>query len=331
MRSIFIAIALFALPIASKCQEDAAYIRVYIEKPELLYKNCVIVFSDSCTDGFDWCCDAIQFGGSLNSITTEIGITAYVFNCFPKITEDRIIPLNININPDTGLFIIGTDLTVGDMPSFVLLDAFVPGYHQMPYICQGPVSNERFSLLFEYPLSVDVNTGCGTGFVIIDNDEQSIDYELEFEGVVTQYPASTDTIFNLQNGDYTLSVYDSIVEQINFTVDAITIEAELTVPNTYLYIIDPYIVPVLNVYSPYTNVIWDFGDGTIFTGDLNPVHAYLQEGIYTLRVTIYSGECYRTIESIITIVPVPTGINEVSPTINKIKRSKWDLLGRQLR
>jgi PKD repeat protein len=178
---------------------------------------------------------------------------------------------------------------------------------------------------------VDVNTGCGSGFVILDDDESLSGYELEFDGVVTQYPASTDTIFNLQNGEYTLSVYDSIVEQINFTVDAITIEAELTVPNTYLYIIDPYIVPVLNVYSPYTNVIWDFGDGTIFTGDLNPVHAYLSEGIYTLRVTIYSGECYRTIESIITVVPVPTGIHEVPSKIKQIRNSRWDLLGRQIR
>jgi len=260
----------------SYAQSDAKYIRVYIEKPELLYKNCVIIFSESCTNGTDQCCDALHLQGSPNSITTTIGNTSYVFNCFPNLTEDKIIPLNINISPDTGVFIIGVDLSIGNLPPYALLDSQNPSYHQMPYICQGPVSNGRFSILFEYPLTVDVISGCELGYVIIDNDETSVSYELtDFYDPNISYilPPTTDTIFNLSNSDYLLTLNDSIIEEVQFSVANTVFNDELIVPYVLLPIQDPYIVPYLIVASPYDEISWNFGDGTpIIYNDVNPVH-----------------------------------------------------------
>ena len=285
-------------------QSDAKYIRVYIEKPELLYKNCVIIFSESCTDGLDWDYDAIQFGGPLNSITTTIGNTSYVFNCFSNITEDKIIPLNINISPDTGLFIIGLDLSVGNLVCR-LLDTQYPGYHQMPYICQGPVSNGRFSMFFEYPLTVDVVGGCEEGYVVINNDQSSAPYELTpYNDPTTYYelPPNTDTIFNLPNGDYLLTLNDTIFEQVQFGVSNTIFEDELVVPYTLLTIQDPYIIPYLIPAQSYDEISWDFGDGTpILYNDVNPVHGYTETGIFILKITITRDGCSKTIQEVITI------------------------------
>ena len=306
-------------------QSDSEYIRVYIEKPELLYKNCVIIFSDSCTDDVDWCCDAIQFGGPLNSITTTIGNTSYVFNCFPKITEDRIIPLNINISPDTGLFIIGIDLSVGNL-NCRLLDSQNPGYHQMPYICLGPVSNGRFSILFEYPLTVDVISGCEEGYVIINNDQSSASYELTPYNDPSIYyilPPNTDTIFNLTNGDYLLTLNDSIIEQVQFGVSNTIFNDELVVPYILLAIQDPYIIPYLIMASSYDEISWDFGDGTpILYDDINPVHAYTETGIFILKVTITRNGCSKTLEQTITVYN-PLGIQNIYPIIPSYKQSQY--------
>jgi hypothetical protein len=306
-------------------QSDAKYIRVYIEKPELLYKNCVIIFSESCTDGLDWDYDAIQFGGPLNSITTTIGNTSYVFNCFSNITEDKVIPLNINISPDTGLFIIGLDLSVGNLVCR-LLDTQYPGYHQMPYICQGPVSNGRFSMFFEYPLTVDVVGGCEEGYVIINNDQSSAPYELTpYNDPTTYYelPPNTDTIFNLPNGDYLLTLNDTIFEQTQFGVSNTIFEDALVVPYTLLAIQDPYIIPYLVPAQSYDEISWDFGDGTpILYNDVNPVHGYTETGIFILKVTIIRNGCSKTIQEVITIYN-PLSIQHIYPIIPNDKHTQY--------
>jgi hypothetical protein len=306
-------------------QSDVEYIKAYVEKPGLLYTSTFISFSDSCTEESDWLYDAPTIGGCEDCITTTIGNNSYYFNCFPKSTQDRIIPLNINISPDTGLFIIGVDLDFGDL-IYVLLDSQNPGYHQMPYICQGPVSNDRFSILFEYPLTVNVIGGCELGYVIIDNDETSVSYELtDYYDPTISYilPPTTDTIFNLSNGDYLLTLNDSIIEQIQFSVSNTIFNDELIVPYVLLPIQDPYIVPYLIVASPYDEISWNFGDGTpILYNDVNPVHGYTQEGIYTLELTIVRNGCSKTLQQMITIYN-PLGIQQIYPIIPSSKQNKY--------
>ena len=279
-------------------------VRVFLEKPELLYRGAIIYFSDTCTDGYDQFNDAILFGGTLNNIWTNIGTTAYVVNTFGPLTEDKIIPIDAYINPDTGLFIIGVDQTYGEVVSYILLDNQVPGYHGMPYICQGPVSNERFSIYFERPMLIETINDCDYGYVVIDNDEPSIGYTLiPNNDPNTSYnlPASTDTIFDLPSGDYTLCSNDVISEQITFAISNTTIDATLHIPYTTVYIGDSYITPILNIYSSYNDIYWDFGDGTTLYNDINRVHYYAQPGIYTLRAIVSEGQCSRIFESQIVV------------------------------
>jgi len=310
-------------------QSDDKYIRVYINKPNVWEgSSTIIIFSDSCTDGFDQCCDASTFFGlpCEDCITTNIGNTQYVFNCFPNLTEDKIIPLNINISPDTGTFVIGQDFIIGDIPQYRLLDTQNPGYHQMPYTCQGPVSNGRFSMFFEYPLTVDVVSGCEAGYVIINNDETSGSYEITSYNDPTIYyelPPNTDTIFNLPNGDYLLTLNDTIFEQVQFSVSNTIFDDELVVPYNLLTIQDPYIIPYLIPAQSYDEISWDFGDGTpILYNDVNPVHGYTETGIFILKITIIRNGCSKTIQEVITIYN-PLSIQHLYPTIHSDSQSQY--------
>jgi hypothetical protein len=196
----------------------------------------------------------------------------------------------------------------------------------MPYICLSPVSNGRFSILFEYPLTVDVISGCEVGYVIINNDETSVSYELtDFYDPNISYilPPTTDTIFNLSNSDYLLTLNDSIIEEVQFRVANTVFNDELIVPYVLLPIQDPYIVPYLVVESPYDEISWNFGDGTpIIYNDVNPVHGYTQAGIYTLELTITRNGCSKTLQQIITIYN-PLGIQQIYPIIPSYKQSQY--------
>lgn len=302
MKHLLLLTWLLLTNITSYCQGG---IRLYIQKPNsLLYKQTIIAFSDSTTDGVDNE-DVYMFGNTENAIFTKINNQPYSFNYLNYLNEDKIIPIYTNINPDTGMFVIGIDERYGDFIPVGLFDSVTNTVHNLetPYICQGPVYN-RFSLLFEKPISLEIVDGCDVGYVVVNNDTPEFGYVLQQEGTNnTMYISSdVDTLFDLTNGNYTLSLpYESIYESINFSINNTVIDASLNIPFTTVYLGDSYITPILNIYSPYTYVEWDFGDGVIFGNDLNPVHYYSQLGIYTLKVTITEGQCVKKFESQITV------------------------------
>jgi hypothetical protein len=196
----------------------------------------------------------------------------------------------------------------------------------MPYICQGPVSNGRFSVFFEYPLTVDVVGGCEEGYVIINNDQSSAPYELTpYNDPTTYYelPPNTDTIFNLPNGDYLLTLNDIIFEQVQFGVSNTIFDDELVVPYTLLAIQDSYIAPYLIPAQPYDEISWDFGDGTpILYNDVNPVHGYTETGIFILKLTITRNGCSKTIQEVITIYN-PLSVPHLYPIIPIDKQTQY--------
>jgi hypothetical protein len=293
-------LSVLVLLISTACYSQGG-IRLFFSKPNQFSKQTIIVFTDSTTDQADNCCDAPRLVGSDEGVWTYIGTAEYSINAFGYLTEDKLIPLGTSAFPDTGTFIIGVDLIIGDTLPFVLLDNIVPGYHTLPYTFQGPVSN-RFSLLFERPIQIETVNGCDEGYVVIDNDEPSTPYYLTNSSGQTLYlPTYTDTIYNLSSGNYTLSVYDSIPETVSFLVENTVIDAVLNIPYTTVYLGDSYVTPVLNIYSAYDYIEWDFGDGNFAQNDINPVHYYSQAGIYTLKAIVEFGECSKIFETQITV------------------------------
>lgn len=255
-------------------------VRVYIQKYDLLYRQTAIIFSETTTDDVDICCDAILFGGStLNYIWTYNGQTPYLINSFSPLIEDRIINLGSNFSPDTGSFIIGIDQVYGDTIPVKLIDSFVPGLHEMPYVCQAPVSNDRFKLYFEYPINIEAISGCGDGMLIIDNDNDSNYVLTILEDTVGIFPANTDTIFNLYSGSYNLNIMG---ENINypFTIDNYLTESFIQTSANNVWLNDSYIEFIFISDDPISGVDWNFGDGNFINNDYNPVHNYTQQKFY---------------------------------------------------
>jgi PKD repeat protein len=284
------------------CFSQTTGVRLFFQKPNQFNKQTIIAFSDTTTNGADNCCDALMLAGSAQGIWTYINGTKYTINTFAPLEVDNVIQLGTSASPDTGAFIIGVDQYIGDTLDVAILDELVPGIHSVPYSCQGPVSGDRFSLFVERPLSVEVVEGCEIGYVAINNDEPSVPYQLTNQANETlSLPATADTIYDLPSGTYTLCVYDDVPEQYTFTIVNTVIDATLYLPYTTLYIGDSYVTPILNIYSSYDSIEWDFGDGTIAQNDINPIHYYTSVGTYTLRASVSEGECTRIFEATITV------------------------------
>ena len=284
------------------CFGQTTGVRLFFQKPNQFYKQTIVAFSDTTTNGADNCCDALLLAGSAQGIWTYIGDSKYIINTFAPLQVDNIIQLGTSASPDTGTFIIGVDQYIGDSLDVAILDELVPGIHTIPYTCQGPITGDRFSLFVERPLSVEVVEGCEVGYVAINNDEPSVPYQLTNQANETlSLPASADTIYDLPSGTYTLCVYDDVPEQYTFTIVNTVIDATLYLPQTTVYIGDSYVTPILNIYSMYDSIEWDFGDGTLMQNDINPIHYYSNIGSYTLRASVTKGECTRLFEATILV------------------------------
>ncbi|MEZ5173156.1 MAG: T9SS type A sorting domain-containing protein [Bacteroidia bacterium] len=64
-----------------------------------------------------------------------------------------------------------------------------------------------------------------------------------------------------------------------------------------------------------TEFEWNFGDGTTVSNDLNPVHAYMQPGVYTVTFTARNGGCESVQTMNITVSAASTGIANVSNSV----------------
>jgi len=304
-------------------------VRLYIEKPNVFSRETIIAFAEGATDEADNCCDAFLLGGIINNIYTYNGTTAYVINTFAPLTDDKEIQLGLTINPDTGLFILGINGWYGDTLQARLIDNLVPGIHEFPYTFQAPASNNRFKILFEYPMRVEVFSGCDKGLITIDNDDEGVEYILIYGGDTISYPSIIDTIQDLNAGTYTLIAGSG--ESYTFGLQSTPIESSLYVSADYVWIVDSWVEFILTCFEPLTQVEWNFGDGVTQIGDFNPVHQYTAPGIYTATVTLTATNgCQKTLERLITVVNV-TGIPTIEKTrIVKVDDRKWTIDGKQI-
>jgi hypothetical protein len=105
------------------------------------------------------------------------------------------------------------------------------------------------------------------------------------------------------NGEYTVTL-QIIDEHGDVGVDTCNVLVKNVAPTVSIYnIIQPnsgYISPndLLQFFGSFTDpgtldthtIMWDFGDGTTFNGNLTPTHAYVLPGIYNITLTVTDDE-----------------------------------------
>jgi hypothetical protein len=305
------------------------YFRLFFQG-ETFYRQTIIAFSDSTTDGIDNCCDAMSFGGAAsNDIWTTIDGVQYVINSYSELDSDAIIELGVAAASPSPYYTIGVDNFYGVEFCLRILDTANGSLHPLPYSFYGEINPGRFFIVVEYPLSISVTQGCDSSLVTILNDSFEGEYILSTAEGNFFLPENSESLY-LPIGDYVLTTLtdETCQESFSFQTSPTTIDATLQIPYTFLTLDDAGIIPVVQIETPYDELFWDFGDGSPFLyNDVNPVYFYSEEGNYTLRVIIRRGECYRIIEANITIVNV-AGIDEVSRFNSKDKILWYGIDGR---
>jgi len=69
-------------------------------------------------------------------------------------------------------------------------------------------------------------------------------------------------------------------------------------------------VSLTNNSSNATQYSWNFGDGTTADPTVDPIHAYITEGTYTITLTAINYNCTTTTSQTIIVVPFGVGIDE---------------------
>ncbi len=67
-----------------------------------------------------------------------------------------------------------------------------------------------------------------------------------------------------------------------------------------------------------SDMTWDFGDGTIVTGVLNPIHVYTAPGTFTVTFIASNATCMDVKTTFITVQDFTTGIDQASTEVFSI-------------
>lgn len=104
------------------------------------------------------------------------------------------------------------------------------------------------------------------------------------------------------SGNYTIKL---IVTDANGCKDSVLKNVQVVALNfDFNYVINacnPLTVDFAATGTTVSNPYWNFGDGNIVTGVLNPSHTYAAEGDYTVRYSVADGVCTDTLEKTISV------------------------------
>jgi hypothetical protein len=332
MKNLFLFLVMLPSLLLAQIEVEVGY-KVRIVNQFGNSSEIILAFDQIASDGYDPCCDAIYLAGNnVLGLYTKIVDFNYSVNCFGNLTSEKVIPLYTFANPDVINFVISLSDSIGTSGVLVsLIDNQFPNQKfALPYTVSGPITGQRFSLEFTTPIELNVVNGCESdsgATIYLNNPNNIINDELLLDGEIIS--SNIDSVLNnVYSGSYEYRWSNGVSQQsIYFDVVNNPLDYSLILPQNYLYINDPQIIPEVIINTPYDSLIWNFGDGSpLFYNDVNPVHTYQQVGQYVLSVTIYSGECVKKIEENITVDNI-FGFNDIYNK-NKYYLFKYGIDGR---
>jgi hypothetical protein len=292
----------------------------------------VVAFAEDATDAVDNQYDALRMpGNNAIGLYTTNADQNFVFQYWPTLTNERIVELGALNTLDGPASISMNQYDNFDASTVVYLEDMATGtFHNLTtnptYSFDNGLISEsvsRFRLHFRAPISVAASSDCAgnnAGKLIMNNPNSN--------PIVAQVVSSDNTVIsttaaftgeaivnNLAAGTYQLNFNytDGTTTQKSASISdaGMPVAASFQASATNVSIIDA-IVEFQGTAVGATELIWNFGDGTIVTGDINPVHAYMAPGIYTVTFTALNGGCGSEATAIVNVSDVTTGLTNVS-------------------
>jgi len=309
-------------------------LRLRMENSNGVGTEALVAFIDDATEGVDNSYDALRLQGNADlSLYTFNGDLEYAIQAWPTLTNERVIDLGA-INTVTGASTISMNLFENFDPTTVvyLEDTELGIFHNLTQNGTYAFDNSglngdavRFRLHFRAPVGVSSVMDCSgteSGKILVGNPNSTpIAVELKNannEVVATAAPFVGEHEFvNLASGNYTLGMSytdgGNISRNIVVENNGMTTPASFIASATNVSIADAIIEFQGNAQGA-TEYTWDFGDGTVVSGDLNPVHAYNALGVYTVTFTAMNNGCGSSATTAITVGADLTGTNNVATT-----------------
>jgi PKD repeat protein len=310
----------------------ATRMRLRMENANTVSSETIIAFLEDATDAADQAYDAIRLAGNADmGLYTFNGDMQYVIQAWPTLTAERVIDLG-TVNTANGPSTISINMFENFDPTVVvyLEDTELGVFHNLTQLPTYSFNNTgldgndvRFRLHFRAPIAVASSMDCSgteSGKIIIANPNVTpVSLELKNannEVVATAAPfVGEHEVSNLAAGNYVLNmVYNGgglVTRNAVIETNGMTAPASFIASATTVSIADA-IIEFQGTAQGASEYIWDFGDGTIVTGDLNPVHAYTSLGVYTVTFTALNNGCGSTATSTVSVTNDATGIGSAT-------------------
>jgi hypothetical protein len=297
----------------------------------------IIAFKEGATESYDLGIDGNRLPGNTSiALYTMVGESQISFNYFSPLTAERIVPLKA-LNALGGVSTITMNQFDNfDVSTVVYLEDVVNGvFHNLTAnptytFSNGAVTEDtdRFRIHFRAPISLQATSDCsgmGLGKMILDNPNNTSVvaevYSSSNELVATTEAFGTSVgngqvvIENLATDNYrvgfTYTDGSTTSKQAIISDGGMPIAASFQTSSNNVSIADA-IVEFQAIALGATSVSWNFGDGTELVGDMNPVHAYMAPGVYTVTFTALNGGCGSEATSTVTVTANSTGLANVT-------------------
>jgi PKD repeat protein len=310
---------------------DYARLKLRIENNNEQSSETALLFAADATDAADVNYDAVRLPGNpALGVYTFIAGGEYVIQGLPELSTERIIPIGV-VNTVAGPASIQMNqFEFFEEGVFVYLEDMQEGvFHNLangPYAYTNTsiTSNDpiRFRLHLKAPLAVSVTAACAgqsSGKMIVNNPNQTA-VTVNLKDAQNNTIATTGAflgervIENLTTGAYVLDFAydngDNATKAVQVGTGSIVAPASFVSSSTSVSIEDA-IIEFQASAAGATEYVWNFGDGTTVSNDLNPVHAYMAPGVYTVTFTASNGGCESVATSVVSVSANTTGISSV--------------------
>ena len=292
------------------------------------YNETLIAFKDDATDDADQQYDAKKMRGNEQiALYSVIGNEDYAIQALPKLNSDKMLPLGIDA-PVSGQQTLRLK-QIEHIPASaqVILEDTKLGVFQnlrtnpiYVYNFESTTDSDRFRLHFKPAVALIATTeSCAEndGTIMINsNSATTWDYSVvNSNGTILASATNFSGIAQLENlagGVYTVNLSNQFG---TFVQESIEIQSGAAI-NATVYASDDQVeltdagISFTATASGATDITWDFGDGTIVTGILNPVHYYTNPGTYTVSFVASNANCMEVKNIDIRVISATTGIDK---------------------